>query len=343
MSSRAAPPLVTVVVPVFNAAPFLPEALGSVLAQSYPHVEVIVIDDASTDGTAGVIAAYGDRVRAERQERNLGIYATANRGIALARGELICVYHADDVYLPTIIEREAEWLGRHPEAGAVFASDVFIDAEGHEYARLTLPLEVRGERPLDHVTVVNALLTHDNTFLRCPGAMVRASVYRELGGYRPELYRNTADLDMWLRIAQAYPIGILEEHLFRYRHFHGSSSERYHELRTEPSRTLTILGEHLAAGARSVATPAALAAYDARRARDALLRAVSHYIRGELPQARALLARVEPRRLMASSRVQRGRLLALLAGMRVLARLPRIPALADLFYRRWHARAGVKG
>ncbi|MBA2246432.1 MAG: glycosyltransferase [Gemmatimonadetes bacterium] len=338
MSEHPSPPLVSVLVPVYNGARYLRESLDSILAQSYPRLELLVLDDASSDETPEVIASYGDAVRSLRQPRTLGIYANANVGIEQARGELIAIYHADDVYLPTIVEREVEFLQRYPDAGTVFASDIFVDAQGREYARLTLPPEIRGNRPLDYATIVNALLTYKNTFLRCPGAMVRAAVYRELGGYRQERYHNTADLDMWLRIARRYRIGVLEEHLFSYRHFHGSSGERYHHLRTDPARTLTILDDHLADGAGAVAAPRALAAHEAHRAEDALMRSVSHYIRGELPQARTTLAGMRLNRLLASDRVQRGRLLALWTGMHVLSRLPRSAAVADALYRRWHAR-----
>lgn len=340
MSRSASSPLVSVLVPVYNGARHLRESLDSILAQSYRRIEVLVLDDASTDETPEVIATYGDAVRSIRQPRRLGIYANANVGLGEARGELIAIYHADDLYLPTIVEREVDFLLRYPEAGAVFASDIFVDAQGREYARLALPPAIRGNRPLDYLTIVNALLTYENTFLRCPGAMVRAAVYRELGGYRQERYHNTADLDMWLRIARHYPIGVLEEHLFKYRHFHGSSGERYHHLRTDPARTLTILDDHLADGAGAVATPHALAAHEAHRAEDTLLRSVSHYICGELPQARATLRRMRLGRLLTSERVQRGRLLALWAGMQLLTRLPRSAAVADAMYRRWHAREG---
>lgn len=340
MSRSVSQPLVSVLVPVYNGARYLRESLDSILAQSYRRVEVLVLDDASTDETPEIIASYGDAVRCVRQPRTLGIYANANVGIERARGELIGIYHADDVYLPRIVEREVEFLERYPEAGAVFASDIFVDARGREYARLRLPPEVRGNRPLDYATIINALLTYKNTFLRCPGAMVRAAVYREVGGYRQEIYRNTSDLDMWLRIARRYPIGILEEHLFRYRHFHGSSSERYHHLRTDPARTFTILDDHLADGVRAVATPRALAAHEAHRAEDTLMRTVSHYVLDQLPEARATLAEVKPERLLASNRVQRGRLLLLWTGLKLLCRLPRSAGVADAFSRRWHRKGG---
>ncbi|HKA37792.1 MAG TPA: hypothetical protein VKH43_13295, partial [Thermoanaerobaculia bacterium] len=204
--------------------------------------------------------------------------------------------------------------------------------------RLELPRGVPGGRPLDFPTVWNALLENKNTFLVCPTSMVRASLYRELGGYRQSLFANSADLDMWIRIARRAPIGILDDHLMSYRHFHGSSSNRYHHLRTEPSRFFAIMDHHLQNGARDVSRAQALAAFEAHRAEDQLFIAVSRYIEGDRRAARAALGKIRAGTIAASPRVQRCRLLVLLAGLRVLCRLPRIPWIAGLFYRRWHAR-----
>jgi glycosyltransferase involved in cell wall biosynthesis len=338
MNLASAGPLVTVIVPVFNGARYLRESLDSILAQTYPRIEVLVMDDASTDATAEIIASFGGAVRMVRQPQTLGIYANANVGIEMARGEFVAIYHADDIYLPTIVEREVEFLLKYPQAGAVFASDIFVDAEGREYGRLTIPPEVRGDRLLDGAAVVDCLLTYMNTFLRCPGTMVRADVYRSVGSYRQDRYRNTSDLDMWLRIARHCPIGILEEHLFRYRHFHGSSGERYHHLRTSPGRTFTILDDHLAEWAGQFAGPLALRAYEAHRAEDALMRAVSLYILGRFPEARRVLTELKLERLLGSSQVQRVRLLALWVMLHCLLRLPRSGAIAEMFLHRWHTR-----
>src|SRR2546425_109895 len=112
------PPLVSIVVPVWNGEAHLRESLDSILGQTYPRLELIAVDDASTDSTPEILASYGDRIRIHRQPATRGIYGNANDGIALAQGELVAVFHADDVYLPELVEREVEWLERHPEARA---------------------------------------------------------------------------------------------------------------------------------------------------------------------------------------------------------------------------------
>lgn len=329
-------PLVTVVVPVLNGEAYLRESLDSILGQTYARLEVIVMDDASTDSTAAITRSYADRVRYVRQSTTRGQFGNVNDGIALALGEMIGVFHADDVYTPKLVEREVAWLQAHPTAGAVFCSDVFIDVDGHEVGRLVLPPEIAGGQPLDYAAILNALLVHGNTFLRCPTALVRASVYCELGVYRDEEFKNTSDVEMWIRIARRYHIGVLEDHLLRYRRGHGSSSERYHHIRTDPFRFFQIIDAELKGSGRTVATPRALRAYEAHRNVDGVLRTVNHYILGDLPAARDVLHQVRLQALFASGAIQRARVIALALALRLLTRLPRNRVLARLFERRWH-------
>jgi GT2 family glycosyltransferase len=334
----SAMPLVSIVVPAYNAARFLRPALDSLLAQTYPNIEIILLDDASTDATPEIAAQYAGRIAYIRQPKNLGIYDNVNAGIARARGDLIATYHADDIYLPTIVEAQVAYLCAHPYVGAVFCLAIFIDAEGLEFGRMPLPPEVRGGRPLDYRTVLKTLLMYRNRFIACPTAMVRASVHRDVGVYRQARYRNTSDLDMWLRIARRYPIAVLESHLIKYRRFHGNSSGRYHHLRTAPENFFIILDEYLAKGDRALATPRALVSYEAHRSEDRLMAAISHYIKGESTGGRQALREVQIIQILRTPQVQRWRLLVLAIGLWGLLRIPRIESLARVMYKRWHAK-----
>lgn len=331
-------PLVSIIVPVYNGEKYLRESLDSILAQTYPHTEVLVMDDASTDGTAAVLESYRDRVRVIRQPQNRGQFGNINDGIAVALGKYIAVYHADDVYMPTIVEREVEFLEEWPEAGAVFAKIIFIDPGGREFGRLTLPPELRRSRPFSFPVIFNGLLKYKNHFLMCPTAMVRASVYGDVGVYRQDL-RTSGDLEMWVRIARKYSVGILDEYLVRYRHFHPSESTRYEHLRTEVHDHFRIIDLYLKDGGRAVTTAADLAAHEAHRAEDWLMVVVNDYILGRRQEARAAFRQVRVARLLGSRRVEWGRLLVLYLMFQVLLRLPRIPVVAKLFFRRWHSGA----
>src|ERR1043166_5605534 len=102
--TQASIPLVSIIVPVLNGARYLRESLDSLVHQSYPRIEVLVMDDASTDATPEIVSSYGNRVKWRRQPRNRGQFGNVNDGIGLAEGEFIAVYHADDIYAPIIVE-----------------------------------------------------------------------------------------------------------------------------------------------------------------------------------------------------------------------------------------------
>ena len=335
-------PLVSILVPSYNGAPFLREALDSILTQTYQNVEIFLLDDASTDETPAIAAEYGSRIRYVRQANNLGIYDNVNAGISLASGAFIATYHADDIYLPTIVEAQVAYFLAHPNVGAVFCSDIFVDAQGREYGRISLPWEIRGEQPLNYPIILNALLKYRNRFLVCPSAMVRASVHAEVGTYRQARYRNSADLEMWLRIARRYPIAVLESHLMKYRHFHGNSSQRYHRLRTNPENFFGIVDEYLESGDRAIANPVSLVNYEAHRSEDRLMAAISHYIKDELSAGRNALSEVQILMILRAQNVQRWRLLVLLIGMWVLLRIPRLAWCANVMLNRWHVKRPPK-
>ena len=335
-------PLVSIVVPVFNGERYLRESLDSILAQTYPRTEIIVMDDASTDGTPEIIASYGDRISHYRQPQNRGIYGNMNDGILRSQGEYIAIYHSDDVYHPRIVEREVEFMQSHPDTGAVFCKDVFINPQGEERGRFEFPPELRGGGVFDYTMILNTLLSRQNRIFRCPSCMVRASVYRDLGGYRDLEFLNTSDLEMYLRISRHYPVGLLDEYLYSYRWGHGNSGQRYRHVRTDPNRYFKIMDLYLADGGADIANPRALKDYEAHRAEDNLMRAVSLYILDQRREARSVLTNVRVGQVIASGKVLRGRLLVLLILLRSLVRLPRISFVANMFVSHWHTKHELK-
>ena len=182
-------PLVSIVVPAYNAERALRKSLDSLVGQTYPATQIVLMDDGSADGTEGIPRSSDDRIADHRQRRNRGQFANVSDGNSCARGEYVAVFHADDEYFPEIIARQAAFLQSHPEAGAVFAIEIFIDAEGRERGRLTLPGEMRGRELPDYRTVLNALLCYKSRIFCGPGSMIRVSVYRTIGPYRGEEFR----------------------------------------------------------------------------------------------------------------------------------------------------------
>lgn len=322
--------LVSVVVPVYNGERFLRQSLDSILSQTYPHLELLVIDDASTDSTAEIVRSYADpRLRYERQLANRGIFANVNDGIALTRGELVAVYHADDVYHPSIVEREVGVLMQNERLGAVFAIDRFIDERGCEFGRLTLPSEFRRTRPLEHRDVLNGFLRYGNSFIRCPTCLARRTLYDETGPYDTELGIQ-ADLDMWLRMARRRPLAVIDEHLVAYRWGHDNSSARYERLRTDPETFFTIIDRALADCEPGYVDREALETYEGRRAHDLLVVSRNLYLTGEPRRARGMVARVAPARILAARRLRRSRLLVAWLVLRIVSRLPRLELVARI-------------
>jgi glycosyltransferase involved in cell wall biosynthesis len=129
--------LVTCIIPVFNGAPYVGEALESVFQQTYKPIDILVVDDGSTDATPEVLHAYTDRVHVARQD-NAGPAAARNHGWRLARGDLIAFLDADDLWHAEKIARQVEVLDTRPEVGAVvtYARNFWIDALSHEAAHL---------------------------------------------------------------------------------------------------------------------------------------------------------------------------------------------------------------
>src|SRR5215211_2313466 len=144
---KGAPPLVSVVIPCYNQAHFLSEAIESVLAQSHPNFEIIVVDDGSTDDTSEIAARYPE-VRLVRQE-NKGLSGARNAGLAHSEGEYVVFLDADDRLLPEALEAHLEHLEAHPECAFVSGPCRRIAADGSP-----LPTPLRRHIEGDHYLVL---------------------------------------------------------------------------------------------------------------------------------------------------------------------------------------------
>jgi glycosyltransferase involved in cell wall biosynthesis len=203
---------ISVVIPTYNNERHLSRAIDSVLAQSRPAEEIIVVDDGSTDRTPEIAAAYGDKIRYLRQE-NAGASAARNTGIQAAACEWIAFLDADDEWLPNKLQRQTEHLQRHPELGWTTGNYLECLCESRRQAP-ALPekqvLRILGGEQVcpDYLQTYSKGLTgHTDTML------IRRDVLETAGFFRPEQKRFN-DLDLWLRIAYRHPrIGYLPQPL----------------------------------------------------------------------------------------------------------------------------------
>ena len=185
---------VSVIIPCYKQAGFLTDAIESVLAQTHPHIEVIVVDDGSPDDTSDVASRY-PRVRCIRQE-NQGLSAARNTGIRESEGEFLVFLDADDRLTPSAIERGLLYLRLVPQAVIAVGKDKRISFEG-------LPIPFGEGRHIEKDHYVELLRAN---YIGCPATvMYRRSVFDHLGGFDTTV-NPASDYDLYLRIAQKFPI-----------------------------------------------------------------------------------------------------------------------------------------
>ena len=205
-------PSVSVVVPAYNAERYLEECLTSILAQSFPDLEVILVDDGSTDRTPEIAQTFVPRIRYHRQE-NQGVAGARNTGIRLAEGEYVSLVDADDALCPRATETQVELFTRYPQAGMVHGGAHLIDELGRSLGRRGSPVgEAVSYAPSRQA--VRHLLKR-NTVV-CSSVMVRKSCFEEPGGFRQEFVPGE-DWEMWLRIAAHHDVIYIGRPLARYR------------------------------------------------------------------------------------------------------------------------------
>jgi tetratricopeptide (TPR) repeat protein len=198
-------PTVSVVMGVYNAEEFAEEAVKSVLDQTFTDFEFIVVDDGSTDASGEVVRSFHDeRIVLVENGTNVGLTRSLNRGLEIARGEFIVRQDADDVSLPTRLERQVDFLTAHPEVGLVGCAVEFIGPSGER-----LGVQRVHREPIDR------LLTHHNWFNHSATAF-RQECLERVGSYR-ETFRYAQDHDLWLRIAEKYEVACMAEPLVRIR------------------------------------------------------------------------------------------------------------------------------
>jgi hypothetical protein len=208
-------PAVSVIIPVYNRAHLIGETLQSVLRQSVDEYEIIVVDDGSTDGLAGVLAQTQGAIRYLRTPHSGLPGVVRNAGIAIARGAYIAFLDSDDLWVPDALEQRLEYLTAHPEAGMVYSDAVlFDDATGQDISR-------RGETvPLASGWVVEHLLAA--IFIVTSSVLVRRHVLDEVGVFSEDpSYETEEDWEIFLRIAVRHQIGLIPRPLVRKRRHNG--------------------------------------------------------------------------------------------------------------------------
>lgn len=206
----SAQPLVSIVTPCFNSAPFLRECIESVLAQDYPHIEYIVMDGGSTDETPAILERYRDRIARVHSAPDFGQAQAINRGLAEAQGEIVAFLNADDAYLPGAVGQAVRAFAAHPEAAVVYGNAYHIDADGATVAPYPT-------QDFDRASLARSC------FICQPAAFVRRQAFERAGSMNPSLH-YVLDYDLWLRLAAFGAFVRIEPFLAKSRIHQGSKS-----------------------------------------------------------------------------------------------------------------------
>jgi glycosyltransferase involved in cell wall biosynthesis len=221
-STGAGVPAISVIVPTYNRARFLPDMLASVFGQDdAPPFEVILVDDASSDDTASVVAGIDLPVRLVRLERNGGVARARRTGVEHARGALLAFHDSDDLMLPGRLGVLAHHLAAHPDTGAVFANGAIEAADGSPNGRIIADAraaQLHGRRLDVRDVLRNGLPMYLQT------ALIRRDAFERAGGINTQLVRH-ADLELACRLVLTTPVVFLDVDTFRYR-LHASNQTR---------------------------------------------------------------------------------------------------------------------
>lgn len=208
---------VSVIIPAFNRAGYIKETVDSVLTQDYPNVELIVVDDGSTDGTYEILLEYAEqnklKLLTHPGRENRGQSAALNLGLEAASGEFIAILDSDDLFLPGKLTAQVEYLNSHSEVGLVYGMGEGVDGGGSWIYEILSPDHIEPNDP-------NSVLL-DCYFHLPVNALVRRTVYEEVGGF-DEGFRAAQDHDMLIRIAEKTRFGFIPVKVYQYRR-HGDS------------------------------------------------------------------------------------------------------------------------
>jgi glycosyltransferase involved in cell wall biosynthesis len=215
-------PVVSVLMPVYNAERFLEQTLQSILAQTFTDFEFIIIDDGSTDSSRSILESHAARDRRVRlvSRPNTGYVVALNEAIGMARGRYLARMDADDVALPVRLERQVQFLDEHPDHVCVGAVCAFIDERGR-FLRYSMSV-------FGHEANQRELMRGSTTLIH-PTWMMRRDAVERVGPYDPSLM-PAEDIDLLLRLSETGKVDNLPEPLLKYRmHDQSVSSRRHHQ------------------------------------------------------------------------------------------------------------------
>ena len=280
---------VSVVIPAFNAAAFIREALDSVISQDWPAHEVIIVDDGSTDMDYRNLAC--GNVRVVTQE-NKGVSAARNTGYRHASSDYIAILDADDVWLPGKLKSQMSYLGDNPDCDAIFADEVKWDGVTKEAISVPATAKVQVLKyeqflfgtvaPLSTVVAERSIDQMYGIIVGSSTMVVKRSVWQMLGGFDEGMHYGE-DQDFYLRLARKFRVAKLEAEGVLYRLHEGSATGRYSRAVQDPNHDAEVVYRAIRRGETEDVRQARL---KRRLAQLHLLHGYAHYWYGDRDVAR---------------------------------------------------------
>jgi len=226
-------PVVSVVMSAYNAAPFIRAAVDSVLAQTFRDLELVVVDDGSTDETPQILSEIDDPRLVLLRQDNAGHASGLNTGLEAARGEFITFLDADDLCDPTRVEKQLAALKANPNIHGVGTWEVVVDQDGNPLAYPTQPCEPEQ---------IRRAYAEGRMGLNGMSVMIRAEVFDAVGRFRPAI-DPCHDLDMWMRVTERFDVACLPERLYIYRQ-HPQATSHSRKARVHFARQVVVDLQH---------------------------------------------------------------------------------------------------
>lgn len=228
MVSDTVSPLVSVIIPCYNSAAHISEAIDSVLAQDYSNIEVIVVDDGSTDNSIDILRQFGDKIIV-LQQANQGPAAARNAGMRIANGQFIAFNDSDDLWLPGKLTAQISYLQQHPDIGLCYCGWAIWHGET-SLEQISAQLASTGQAATAEDTYYSGWLylkLLKDSVIHTITAVLRRDVIDNIGMFNTD-YRIGEDHDLWLRISQRYQMAKLSRTYAVYRDNPDSTTKKVH-------------------------------------------------------------------------------------------------------------------
>jgi glycosyltransferase involved in cell wall biosynthesis len=230
-------PLVSVLIPSYQHEKYIRATIESVLAQTVTDIEVVIVDDASSDNSASIIRSYRDsRIVFRQLHENMGACQAMNVGITMCRGQYIAVCNSDDIWVADKLEKQLQIFSSGTGVAAVFSNVEWIDEEGSCLGNVPGYQDVFRQANRSRFQWIRDLLERGNCLCH-PSVLITRDAYDKVGQYN-NFYRQLPDLDMWVRVLEHFEIFVMPEQLVKFRVHPDNIS------RPSPSASNRSINEH---------------------------------------------------------------------------------------------------